>query len=452
MDRQSHGASKTSARVRAALSAVLGGALAAGFLAACDVNKALSVDSPSRIPAAPLEAPANAGLLVTGAISDFECAFGAWVVVGGLEGEELEEFTQTASRFNYDRRDVQSNQTTYATNACDGLGVYTPLQTARVSANNVGRLLQGWTQDQITPGTNRDSLIATAKLYEGWSTLFLGEAFCTTVLSTIDGNTFNFGGEVKRDSAFKAAEQLFTDAITSAQLVPKATNVLNAALMGRARARQDQGNLTGARADAVLVPAAFVFNATASGVSSRRNNRVNVESNTSTMSSSVGARYRTLNDPRVPVQNLNRTNPLGVAAWAQLKYTSSASSIPVTSGDEAQLIVAEADVSSNSANSIAIINAFRAKGNQGVYTGATDAASLKNEIIDQRRRSLFLTGTHFGDLVRYNLVPQPAPGSPSPLGSGSVYGSQTCGPSDARMGLPLPDVERQNNPRLGGTK
>jgi hypothetical protein len=220
------------------------------------------------------------------------------------------------------------------------------------------------------------------------------------------------------------------------------------ALVGRARARQDQGNLAGARTDAALVPASFVFNATASAVSGRRNNRVFVESNALGVNSSVGARYRTLNDPRVPVQNLNRPNALGVPAWAQLKYTSVSSNIPMATGDEAQLIIAEADAASNSSNTIAIINAFRAKGNEGTYTGATDAASLLNEVVDQRRRALFLTGTNFGDIVRYKLTLTPATGTNFP--AGQTYGSQSC-VGDRRIGLPLPDVERQSNPKLGGS-
>ena len=116
----------------------------------------------------------------------------------------------------------------------------------------------------------------------------------------------------------------------------------------------------------------------------------------------------------MPVQNLNRPNALGVPAWAQLKYTSVSSNIPMATGDEAQLIIAEADASSNSSNTIAIINAFRAKGNEGNYTGATDAASLLNEVIDQRRRALFLTGTNFGDIVRYKLTLTPATGTNFP--------------------------------------
>jgi len=418
-------------------------------LAGCDVNKALSVDSPSRIPAGTLETPANAALLVNGAVSDFECAYGAYVVVGGLVGEELDDYTQTASRWPYDRRDVQSNQSMYSVNGCEGLGVYTPLQTARVTANHIRTLLEGWSDADIPAGNNRQVLIATAAAYEAWSILLLGEGFCSTVLTTIDGANFAYAGETTRNDAFKAAEDRFNEAITVAQAQGSAaTSILNMALVGRARARQDQGNLTGARTDAALVPASFVFNASASSVSGRRNNRVFVESNALGVSSSVGARYRTMNDPRVPVQNLNRPNALGVPAWAQLKYTSVSSNIPMATGDEAQLIIAEADASSNSANTISIINAFRAKGNEGNYTGATDAASLLNEVIDQRRRALFLTGTNFGDVVRYKLTLTPATGTNFP--AGQTYGSQVC-VGDTRIGLPLPDVERQSNPKLGGS-
>lgn len=441
--------SKWTSRGRAAISAVIGGAMMLAFLAACDVNKALSVQSPSRIPAAPLETPANAALLVNGAISDFECAFGSWVVVGGLIGEELEDYTQTAARWPYDRRDVQPNQTLYATSACDGIGIYTPLQTARVSANNVGRLLQGWTDAEITPGSNRQLLIATAQAYEAWSTLFLAEGFCTTVLSTVDGTQFNYGEEISRADALKAAEASFTSAIGTAQsLGATGASILNMAYVGRARARMDQGDLAGARADAALVPANFVFNATASAISGRRNNRVYNESNALGVASSVGARYRTMNDPRVPVQNLNRPNAFGVQAWAQLKYKTSADPIPLATGDEAQLIIAEADIASNPTNTIAIINTFRAKGNEAPYTGPIDATSLKNEVIDQRRRSLFLTGTHFGDIMRYQLTLTPATGAPFPATTGATYGSQTC--ADGKIGMPLPDAERLNNPKLGG--
>src|SRR5262249_35667217 len=162
----------------------------------------------------------------------------------------------------YDRRDVQSNQSMYSVNSCDGLGVYTPLQTARVTANHIRTLLEGWTDAEIPTGTNRQLLIATAAAYEAWSILLLGDGFCSTVLTTIPGGDFPYAAETTRNDAFKAAEDRFNQAITVAQAQgAAASSILNMALVGRARARQDQGNLSGARTDAVLVPASFVFNA-----------------------------------------------------------------------------------------------------------------------------------------------------------------------------------------------
>src|SRR6266566_4235500 len=123
--------------------------LVLGFLAAaagCDLfNNALEVQNPSNIPASGLETPANAQLLVNGAIADFECAAGAYAELGGEITDELIDATQTADRFPYERRNMTSSDTRYGVNSCIGLGVYTPLQTARFSALNVISLLQRWT-------------------------------------------------------------------------------------------------------------------------------------------------------------------------------------------------------------------------------------------------------------------------------------------------------------------
>jgi hypothetical protein len=194
------------------------------------------------------------------------------------------------------------------------------------------------------------------------------------------------------------------------------------------------------------VPAAFVWNVTTSNSNTRRQNRVFQESSTAaTPSSSVGARYRQASytsDPRIKVQNRGTfSNGTNVPLWAQTKYSAVNSPIPLTSGTEMQLIIAEADISSNRANTLAIIAANRTAGAQPAYTGTTAAQDL-DEIIDQRRRALFLTGTHLGDLIRYNLTLSPAAGALTPWNQqfGPDKGSQLC--------LPLPQVEILNNPLL----
>ena len=403
----------------------------------CDFNKTLEVQSPSRIPAASLEDPSNAALLVNGAVADFECAFGSYVVAGGLITEELDDYLQTANRWPFDQRTLQSNNPRYSSSDCTGNGVYTPLQTARVSADNIRQLLEKWTDAQVP---NRAALLARANAYEAWSMLLLAEGFCSTVFSTIQNGDFVYAGEITRSVALADAETHFTTAISGVQgLTDTASvNLRNMAYLGRARTRLDLGNLAGAGADASQVPATFVYNATASTISGRRNNRVYNESNSLGVSSTVGPVYRALNDPRVTFKDLGTTNALGV----QLKYGSASTSIPVATGDEAQLILAEADIATDPTTTLAIINAERAKGNQGAYVGAVDAASLKAQIIDQRRRALFLTGTELGDVIRYNLGGSLTPAAGSVFPYGGTYGDQVC--------MPLPDVERLNNPVLNG--
>jgi hypothetical protein len=413
---------------------------------ACDLNKALSVQPANLIDAVSLESsPANANLLVNGAAGDFDCAFGSYVVVGALIGEEFEDGLQTADRWPYDQRTVTANLSRYSQNSCTGLGVYTPLQIARVSAGNTRQLLEGWTDVQVP---DRQLLIARVSAYEAWSQLLIAEAFCETVFSRVQGEQVIYGTLITRTQALDSAVSRFTSAIAALGSTTGATadSIRYFSLVGRARAYQDKGDMASARADAVLVPAAFVWNATASNANARRQNRVYTENNsTSTPTSSVGLRFRDpsyANDPRIKATNSGKlSNGTNVPLWVQGKYTAVSSPIPIATGAEAQLIVAEADINSNRANTLAIIATMRAAGNQPAYTGTTPAQDLA-EVIDQRRRALFLTGTAFGDIIRYNLTVSPPAGTSTPWNQayGPDQGSQLC--------LPLPQTELLNNPNL----
>ena len=424
------------------------GALSVVIAAGCDFNKALEVQPANLIPAVTLETPANAALLVAGAASDYDCAFNSFVVVGALIGEEFEDGLQTADRWPYDQRAINPTKTFYSQNGCTALGLYAPLQSARVSASNVRRLLEGWTDAEVA---NRQQHIARMAAYEAWSQLLIAEAFCETVFSSTKGEDIEWGQKITRVQALDSAIANFSTAITTAQAAggAAADSIRLFALIGRARAQQDHGNMTAARADAQTVVTAnpnFVWNVTASAANTRRQNRVYQESNlTTTPSSSVGARYRAAtytSDPRVKVQNRGTfSNGTNVPLWAQTKYTAVNSPIPAATATEMQLLIAEADITTNRANTLAIIAASRTAGNQTPYTGTTPAEDLA-EIIDQRRRALFLTGTHLGDIIRYNLTLSPAAGTLTPWNQqfGPDKGSQLC--------LPLPQVEILNNPNL----
>jgi hypothetical protein len=114
----------------------------------------------------------------------------------------------------------------------------------------------------------------------------------------------------------------------------------------------------------------------------------------------------------------------------------------ITKYAEAQLIVAEAKAAANDlTGAAAAINAARnTRTGMPQYdpTGQT-AAQVRAQIIEERRRELFLEGHRLGDIRRFQLALNPAPGTTYTTGGGT-YGDQSC--------FPLPDVEKINNPNI----
>jgi hypothetical protein len=138
-------------------------------------------------------------------------------------------------------------------------------------------------------------------------------------------------------------------------------------------------------------------------------------------------------DPRVRVRDgggatgFDRLTPI----WYQLKYGSRAAPMPFATGREARLMIAEAR---GGQDAVAIINSLRATHNLPAFS-STDPAAIRAQVIEERRRELWMQGTRLGDMLRLNL--------PFPSGSlprGSVYGTLTC--------MPMPDQERLGNENL----
>ena len=419
------------ATVRAAAVAAL--LLAVG----CKELTTLEQDAPSRVLGSDLYRPANAQLLVTSAVSDYECALASYIVAAGLVSDELVDAQLSQVGWDYDRRTVTPALTAYALNACGSIqvpGVYTPISVARASADAVLKALQGWSDAEVP---NRQSLIAQAAAHAGYALLLLGEGMCS---AAIDG-----GPELSRAQLFQEAEGRFTTAIAAAQASNNAA-MLATARVGRARARLDLGRPADARADALAVPVGFVQNATYSPANFRRENLVHTQLYRGNFSS-VDPSFRGLTvggvpDPRLGVVDagtvgMDRTTPI----WRTTKYPAVGSPIPIASWDEAQLIVAEGELAAgNVPGAVAAINALRRRANVAEYAGGT-AAEVRAQLLEERRRELFLEGHRLGDVIRYQLTLTPAAGTPYPV-KGGVYGTQLC--------FPLPDVERNNNPTLNG--
>ena len=413
---------------------------------ACSTSRLLDVNAPNSVPVTVFDNPGAAGLMVTSVIGNFECAYGAAVLIEGVISDELADAQLGAAQWPYDRRDANTQTNgVYGTSGCtsnQGPGIYTPLSTARWSADDALTKLTGWTDAEVP---NRATYIAQMNLYAGFSYAMIGMAMCQAA--------FDLSPQMDQKAIFALAEKRFSDAIAAAT-TPALASVLNAAYLGRARVRLFQGNTTGALADAQLVPKGFVYNASADNNDGggRRGNRIyaatqqtgnyTVEPVSLDLKTEAGE-----SDPRSAVI-VTTTRPADSRSVISVpkKYSSGAAAanntvgnaipIPLARYEEAQLIIAEVQ---GGASAVSIINALRATVGLKPYSGGTDAASIKNLIIDERRRVLFVEGFRNYDIQRFNLPQVPAVGATYPR-VGGTYGTTTC--------LPLPDIERFNNPNI----
>jgi SusD family. len=152
--------------------------------------------------------------------------------------------------------------------------------------------------------------------------------------------------------------------------------------------------------------------------------------------------FAATHDPRIASVSTGTPSTAGVIVVFPVKDSAATSPIAIAKWAEAQLIIAENDEANNNlAAAIAIINVLQSRAGQPAYAGPVTQAAVLAQIVEERRRELWLEGHRMGDLRRYNLPFTPATGAPYPFGG--TYGNQTC--------FPLPDVERINNPNIGGT-
>lgn len=413
-----------STRLVAATSTAL---LSLGALSAC--NDLLDVEAPQLIEEGVLQQPSNAPVIVAGAVADFECAFATYITTMGIVADEFLDAQANAATWDLDRRTNNPATGLYVGGTCGGLGLYVPVSVARYAADNALRLLKGWSDADVP---NRTASIARMAAYSGYGHILLGEGFCSAAV--------DLGPEMTPAQLFAAAEAKFTEAITAAQSANN-DSLRFLALVGRARARLNQGKRSEAAADAAVVPNGFQFLARYTSASGRSENRV-FRTNNNNGSHTVDSSFRNLRydgvvDPRVPVVDAGRGASFPVVRlWVQNKYASLNAPIPIATFREARLIEAEV---AGGQTAVTLINALHARAGLPPLTAA-DAANIPATIQEERRRELFLESHRLYDTIRFSQPLRPAVGAPFPNGGGT-YGNQKC--------LPLPDVERINNPNIG---
>jgi hypothetical protein len=420
-------------------------------VAACSEITSLEQSNPGSILARDVYAPANAQLLVSGAIGDFECAFHLYTVAQGLIADELVNAFAAVINYDYDRRTLAPGHQ-YGTSQCGGAaqapGVYTPLSVARGSADTIFARLNEWTDAEMPTGVNRTQLIGRSAAYAGYSLLLLGEGMCSAAI--------NLGPELSKTELWNEAKLRFDAAITAATTAADATT-LDMARVGRARTLLNLGETTAAGADAALVSSGFVVSAVANtSTSLRQNNHVFIHTQLNNYSSVdpsfVGLTFGGLADPRVNVNVTTTVGSDGSTIIRQvLKYATRGTPVPIARYNEARLILAEAQVEAgNLTGAVDIINALHTAAGVPPYDGSGQtAAQVKAQVVEERRRELFMESHRLGDMNRYQLPRLPADGAPFP--TGGAYASQACPDANAQgypFGFPLPDVERNNNPNI----
>jgi starch-binding outer membrane protein, SusD/RagB family len=381
--------------------------------------------------------PENADLIVNSSRGDFECAFNEYVVASGLFVDELANAIAFSSNFNLDRRTLTADEP-YGTADCtaqQNAGVYTTLSVARASNDTAVGHLEGWTDEQVP---NRSQLIGVASAYAGYSLVLLGESMCSAAI--------NLGPELTPAQLFAEAQTRFDTAVAAATRASDA-QTLNFALLGRARTELDLGNSAAAATDAALIPPGFVVEIDHDATATIRQNLVWIHTQHSLFSSvdtSIQHRYATSHDPRIAVTSTGELGPDGFTLVVfPNKDGTVTSPQAIAKYSEAQLIIAENDANTGQlSQAVTIINAVRTAG------GWTDTfapspltqATVMAGIVEERRRELFVEGHRLGDIRRLGLPISPPAGAP--YVSGGTYADLSC--------FPLPNVEKINNPNIGG--
>lgn len=322
---------------------------------------------------------------------------------------------------------------------------------------------------------------AQAALWAGYANRLLGENYCEAV---IDG-----GNALPRSAFFERAEEWFGRAAQIGQSAGL-SDVVSAAYAGRASVRLDQGNWSGAVADAGLVPAGFVFQAEYNTLDSEQFNRMywagagQPYRSFSVWNTQWEDYYSETGDPRVAwewfsisdeSQRFDGTEPpadlslagvgdAGVSIVApvlpdekvphfiQQKYPREAANITLSSKWEMNLIVAENHLRGGDFQSaMALLNERRAGLGLDPLAPAnlTEAWTLFKR---ERGAELWLEARRMWDLTRWAADGTPGDLHPKEvLGGAESFLTVASRAGEANRCYPIPRGERESNPNLSLT-
>jgi hypothetical protein len=409
---------------RAVTRTTAGAALVLG--AACS-NGFVEVTNPDVIDAATVDPTSGATTLALSAQQNFATAMGWLSMYSGWFTEEANVSDTFPTRNEFGFRLITD------LNGSLNTDVWAPISLAAASAKTV--------LDLELPNPTSNINYARAAAFRGFAILMIASDFCTGALSS--------GPELTTAQLLDSAIVYFTKGVDigKAAASTEGTNLSNAALVGRARAKLQKGDKAGAAADAALVPAGFNYNLQMTDDLSNRTRLSNrlYQFTFDRSSISVAPFFRT-SDSRVPYiapgqpGALNGQDAVPGGFYRQTKFNAYNAPLRLASKLEADYIAAEAGGSVTA--QLALINARRASAGQAVYAGAIDAASVLKELMVQKAFDFYLEGKRIADYRRNPAAMSgitPTGGTYFKPGYANV-GNQTC--------YPLPRVEKDNNPNF----
>ena len=432
---------------------LIGAVATVAAVAACDPNAALKVPEPDNITGANINSAAALPALRNGTLSSFQIAYSGaadggnfghegHVGITGLFVDELQDQETFSSRIQIDTRLASTgNQSLNA--------LFIDISTARAFADkaNSKYIL-------FAPNDPGQSLMLSLG---GYAYTILAENYCNGVpQSTLNDNgSITYGVPMSREQLLTIAVQHFDSAITIANANSDA-NMLGLAQIGLGRALLDSNDDADAAAAVAAVPTSYQYVIGASTNSAVENNGIwnyTINSESFGMSDTEGhngLNFVSAHDPRIPFID---THGPGVRAAAgdfvmQQLYPDQSSSIPLATGVEAQLIIAEHQLRTGgpAGGFLATLNALRTTvpGLAPIALAAPTMTVAVDTLFRERAFWMYLTAHRLGDLRRMVRQYGFDANTVFPIGN-TVYLS----PFNSDVTLPVP-AEEDANPNFHG--
>lgn len=435
-------------------------------MSACNVDRLLNTKDKDTSTPGSITSASGLPNARAGAISQFQVAYSGSAAGGGSSNEgqinmtalltdeyiDLETFP---TRITVDNRDAEPGNGTLR-------GIFLDMSQSRVSAERAGTLYQ---QFDSTNVFHAEMLNLAAYTY-----VLFAEDYCSGVpFDAVNANgSITNGQPLTTDSIYGRALADFTAALklatsdSAASGDPKAIEQINVARVGTARVLLDRAQFAAAGAVAALVPSSFEYDIESSSNTPRENNGIwyfttQLAFSVADLEGGNGLNFLSAGDPRVQAVDAGTPGFSGIGPDFQIeqKYKSPTDPIPLATGLEARLIIAEAQLNAgNIGGWRATLNALRLASSDTLLNkhplkaDSTTAANptLRVDVMFRERAFwLYLTAHRLSDMRR--LIRQYGRNSESvfPTGTDLITGA----PYGTSIEFPVSSDE-SNNPNFHG--